>query len=705
MVSLDSVVCRASACAASVRGRKVAHPPSGQGPRLTFLGACPYAARGRRPDHGQVTLQRTVANTALCLVLTEAAASLVAGIASELTWHQLLEGFVVSNTVLGLSLVLAGYPVARARPDNVVGWLLVGGGVAYTSSGVGYALLAWATEPGESAGAWRAVADVTSICWPLAVTVFVPLALLFFPDGHLHGPRWRWVPPAILVSALCFELVVAFGARDTTSALGVHGYMRLRWVDGSASWIFPGAATLFYSALGACLASLVLHYRRGTEQRRRQVLWLLLAAIVLVATFLVSDLAHLEGPLSILAPAFVPAAIAVAILRHQLLDIRLVVSRSLLYLGMTGLVIAGYVGIVAGTERALADRIPMGPPVLAAMAIAMGFTPVRKVLQVRIDRAFYGLRHDPIRAVTQIGSGLTQTGLPGELEALCRSLRLPWATIEVQGQLVAAHGHSTGPAHVVPLSVGDVTGRLAVGLRRGESTIGRKDRDLIGLVIGSLSVAVQATQMAAQLESARNALVTAREEERRRLGRDLHDGLGPTLTGVGLLGDAARRMVATDPSAADALLAEVGLQTAAAIQEIRRLAQELRPPALDSLGLVGALEQHSTMLGSLDVHVYGVLPPLPAAVEVAAYRVATEALTNVIRHSSATSAEVCFDSSDSHLRLLVTDNGPPASTPWVEGTGLTSMRERAGELGGAILAGPGLHGGRVELTLPRGAGR
>ena len=647
-----------------------------------------------------MAVHRAVAHAGLCIVLIQGTAVIAAGVASGLAWHQMIDGFVVSNTVLGLSLALAGYPVALLRPSNIVGWLLLGGGVAYASSGSGYALLAWGTQPGESGPGWRVLADLTSISWPLAVTVFVPLALLFFPDGRLHGPRWRWVPIALLVATLCFELVVAFGHTDTTSALGVHGYLRLKWVDDNASWILPAGGVLFYSALGACLVSLVLHYRRGSERRRRQVLWLLLAAIVLVTTFLVSDLAHLEGWLSILAPAAVPAAIAVAILRYQLFDIRLVVSRTLLYLVMTGLVVAAYVGIVVGTDRALADRVPLGPPVLATMAIAVAFNPVRKLLQEPIDRAFYGLRHDPVRAVAEIDSSLHRTGLPGELEALCRSLRLPWVAIEVEGHVVATHGDSGGPEHAEGFPLGETSGQLWVGLRRGERSIGRKDRDLIGLVIGSLSVAVQATQFAAELESARNALVTAREEERRRLGRDLHDGLGPMLTGVTLLGDAARRTVATDAPGADALLAEMNLQTRAAIDEIRRMAQQLRPPALDSLGVIGALEQHATMLGSLEVHVHGELPSLPAAVEVAAYRIATEALTNVIRHSSATTADVCLDSSGSQIRLLVTDNGPPANGPWVRGVGLTSMNERATELGGRFCAGPDAGGGRVEVTLP-----
>ena len=648
-----------------------------------------------------MTLGRAAANVGLGLVLVEGAVSLVAGAGSELSWHQLMEGFVVSNTFLGLALALAGYPLARARPENRVGWLLLAGGVAYAFSGAGFALLAWGSHGGESAPGWRVLADLTSLSWPLAVLAFVPLALLFFPDGHLQGRRWLWAPVVIVGGALLFEALVTLGRQDTTSALHVDGYLRLAWVDDNTQGLWLAMVVLSFSGFAACLVSLLLHHRRGDERSRRQILWLLLATIIVGGTYLVSELAHLDSWVNIFVIALVPIAIAVAILRHQLFDIRLVVSRSLLYLTMTALVVAAYVLIVAGTDRALAARVPVGPPVLATMAIALAFNPVREILQSLIDRAFYGMRQDPVRAFAEIGSSLGQAGLTGVLQVLCNSLHFPWAVIEVDGGALAAYGPMDGLGYAVPLDLGERVGRLTVGLRRGEQTIARRDEELLGLVSGSLSVAVQANKLAEDLESARLALVTAREEERRRLGRDLHDGLGPVLTGVTLLGDAARRIVETDPKGAASLLAEMGLQTTAAVNEIRRLASELRPPALDSLGLVGALEQHARMLEPIHVSVYGSLPPLPVAIEVAAYRIATEALTNAVRHSSATSVNVRLDSSPSHVHLCVTDNGSSVNGSWVKGVGLTSMHERATELGGTFVAGPAADGGRVEAAIPR----
>ncbi|HTF09253.1 MAG TPA: histidine kinase, partial [Asanoa sp.] len=216
--------------------------------------------------------------------------------------------------------------------------------------------------------------------------------------------------------------------------------------------------------------------------------------------------------------------------------------------------------------------------------------------------------------------------------------------------------------------------------------------------------------LAEQLGRAREALVTTREEERRRLRRDLHDGLGPVLTGVVLQADVARRLAVSDPERAAALMAQVRTQTTAAIDDIRRLVNELRPPALDGLGLLGALREQATSLSHradgvpLQVTVLAgePLPELPAAVEVAAYRIATEALTNVTRHSAATAATIRLVADHATMTVQITDNGSGDGHSWQVGVGLTSMRERAAELGGTCDAGPGAAGGQVKVSIPLG---
>jgi signal transduction histidine kinase len=248
-------------------------------------------------------------------------------------------------------------------------------------------------------------------------------------------------------------------------------------------------------------------------------------------------------------------------------------------------------------------------------------------------------------------------------------------------------------------------GELTIGLRRGEKRLDPKDAAVLRPLAASLAVSVQATHYAADLQDARQSLVAAREAERSRLRRDLHDGLGPVLTGVQLKADAARRMADTDPAQATALMDQIRAQTTEAIGEVRRIVRDLRPPSLDTLGLIPAIRQHADTLHPLRVRLDcpDPMPPLPAALDVALYRIATEALTNIVRHApTATTATVELTHSADRLTLTVADNAVNGTQPWAPGVGLTSMTARAAELGGRLTATPTPAGGRVEASLPCG---
>ena len=200
-----------------------------------------------------------------------------------------------------------------------------------------------------------------------------------------------------------------------------------------------------------------------------------------------------------------------------------------------------------------------------------------------------------------------------------------------------------------------------VGLRPGDLALTQGDQHVLSLVAPLLAQTLRARALAADLQESRGQTITALEEERRRLRRDLHDGLGPRLSGIAFTSDAARNLVHADPAAADELLRSLRAETSTAIAEIRQLVYGMRPPALDELGLVPALRQQSAGLRTRDgrplavtVEVPTELPPLPAAVEVAAYRIVVEALTNVARHAAGAVATVC----------LRTDRRGAASSRW-----------------------------------------
>jgi signal transduction histidine kinase len=219
---------------------------------------------------------------------------------------------------------------------------------------------------------------------------------------------------------------------------------------------------------------------------------------------------------------------------------------------------------------------------------------------------------------------------------------------------------------------------------------------------------VSAAALADALAASRARLVQAREEERRRLRRDLHDGLGPTLAGIGLGLDLVAAALDGDPAGARRTLRELGAETAAAVDDVRRLVQDLRPPALDEMGLVPAIRQQADRLALrspglvLRVDADGVLPPLAAATEVAAYRIAVEAVTNSVRHADARTCRVDV-TADDVLRIEVVDDGRGIRTGTVRGVGLVAMTERAAEVGGTCTVGAAAPGGtRVVAMLPLG---
>jgi two-component system, NarL family, sensor kinase len=455
------------------------------------------------------------------------------------------------------------------------------------------------------------------------------------------------------------------------------------------------------------LAALAVRYRRGSDVERRQLLWILLAVLLVVIVSVPWGLVA-GTPIEVLfAIPLIPIAATVAIVRHELLDIRLVVSRLLAWLMLVLAVVVAYVGLVALLDRIGTTRI--GWSAIVAVLIALLAAPLLPRLQRLVDGALYGDRGDPARVVSRLGEQLAtpDAGLHGVVTTVRTALRLPYLAIERDGRILASDGEPAERAHLWDLTyAGQPAGQLALGLRTGERELAAADRRVLAMLADPVAVAVHSTVVSEELQASRERIVAAREEERRRLRRELHDGLGPTLTGIAFAADAAANTIDGDPAESQRLLTTLRRDTRAALADVRRLVDNLRPPALDELGLVGALQQRADQLAwradgeSVDVRldVPEQVPVLPAAVEVATYRIATEALTNVVRHSRATGAVVRLRCGE-RLELSITDDGVPNGA-WAPGVGLDAMHERAAELGGSFQAGPTPGGGRVLASFP-----
>ena len=598
-----------------------------------------------------------------------------------------LTAYSLTNPVIGIGFLAPAVVIAWHRPHNLLVLLLALGGVGHLLAGIGLAGYTWGPVAGWPAWAIAFCLQLMGLAWKLGLGPPFALLLLLFPDGRLPSRRWWWLVWAVGV-ALALAVVGWFLAPDSVAANAI-----------------VQVADLIVTV--AAIVSLVLRYRRGSEQVRGQILWLVLAVLVILVLNLERAVTGRGPELLLLSFVCVPIAIAIAIVRYRLLDIRLVVSRAVLYGLLIAAVLVAYVGLVALTAAVLPADLATWGPVTSAIVVALALNPARVGLQRLITRLFYGRRAEPAAAAALIGRGLDQVDdLDQVLETARTALRLPaLAVYDTDGSPIARTGSVTDPdwpSSTIPLRSRDqLLGRLEVALRAGESRLHRADADALALLVGPLALLLRERALVQALRDSRTQVVQARESERSVLHRDLHDGLGPTLTNAAFRADAAANRLASDPVAAAGLLADARVGIRDALADVRRVVYGLRPLALEELGLVGAIREQAARAGRLPVEVttstdVGALSP---AVELAMYRIATEAITNAQRHSVGTEVGVWLAAEPGELHLVVQDDGAP-SPAYVAGVGLRSIQERAEELGGRTEIHPGADGWRVSAWIP-----
>ncbi|MFE9957938.1 GAF domain-containing sensor histidine kinase [Micromonospora sp. NPDC005299] len=646
-----------------------------------------------------------------CYGLTAVGANLLSGVtpptAADLVWFT---GF--------LAFPLVGAVIAVHRPANGVGWLFLAVGVLQFGAALldGLAQHTLATCPGCATGPVLVLAQnaLFAVAWVCATTY----PLLLFPDGRPPSPRWSWIRTATTIAlvVIVVSVVVTPGRviEDDAAAnpFGVPSLAGLAPLITNVTLFALLALTL------AAMASFIVRWRRAGGVDRRRLAWLALAAVIFIGTTVIGLLVDrwtapwVGALLESIGIAALPVATGMAILRANLFDIAAVLDRTLTYTALSAIVVVTYLGCLAATSTLLDPAGSRGSSLVATAVVAVSLNPVKDRLMSGIDRLLFGDRNRPYEVVTGLAERLSRTEALDELfhtvtETLTTMLRVPYARV--------VPGEATDPpadAHPFPLvSNGRQEGILLVGRRSGGTPFEPRELDLLGDLAGQIAVAVRAARLEEDLRESRERIVRAREEERRRLRRDLHDGLGPLLAAASLQVDVLAERVAADP-AAQPLAAKIKSVIGQSVSDVREIVHGLRPPSLDDLGLPGVVREHAAALlaTGLDVEVDcgDDLRVTSAAVEVAAYRIVTEAMTNVARHARATTCRVRMGLRDGWLRLEITDDGCGLVVPHRDGVGLSSMRERADELGGTFAIEQRVDGGtrvRAELPVPVVAGR
>ncbi|MFD1505717.1 hypothetical protein FE374_01045 [Georgenia yuyongxinii] len=625
----------------------------------------------------------------------------------------------VALSLVGLGWAAIGAVLTWLRPRNVLGWLMLVVGTTTQVALAEESLARLGVLGGDPAHPWdgRGAGLALTIVGGFLIFALLGLLPVLYPSGRLPGPRWRAPTVAVLTAAALMQVQWLLAALDDAWAwpfsAAPHSTQPV-WLVWAPTAVYAAATLAVWTG---CVARLV----RARRPERQQLSWLLTAVVVILVTQSLGD-----STAALWAQAaglyLLPAAVAVGILRYRLLGIELVLRRGLVYAALTAAIVAlhAVVALVTGA------RLTGGalPGVVAAAVVAVGLTPVRVRLQRGVDRLLYGHRSDPVRAVADLGDRVAAARERDLLDAVLEGVRTAvraagarilgsdGAVLAVAGSCATAPGPPRVPdppdmppdSLAVPLTVsGEPVGTLQLAPRAPSEQYSPPDERLVAAMAPQVAVVVRALDLAAALEAQRDAVVDARRAERERLRRDLHDGLGPSLTGVGLGLRALDDAVETgDAARAREIASVLETEVSAAVTEVRRILQDLRPAPVAEHGLAAALVRGLATPGSsLAVEVtVGDLPPMPPAVEDAVYRVALEAVTNVRRHAAATRATVDVRVAGARVVLRVADDGAGFPPDAAAGLGLASMRQRADALGGELSTTTTPGGTTVVLEVP-----
>jgi signal transduction histidine kinase len=673
-------------------------------------------------------------------------AMLGVGLATSLTGEQPF-GEVVFAVIFPLFLLAyatVGALIASRQPGNAIGWIFLATGLLWALSGLAAGL---ATLAGPERGdvSWVRVLDWLG-AWLFVPGIFTPVTflLLLFPDGHLPSRRWRpvaWISSIAIIVAT-FDSAFAPGPIDDAVILESNPYA----IDFPPGWEILVVVLWFLAILGVLVAAggLIRRLRRSSGERRQQIKWLAYAGVVVAAIFILASVGwgfavESETLNTVVFPALIlmgllliPLAAGVAILRHRLYDIDIVINKTVVYGLLAAFITAVYVGLVVGIGALVGSRGNLFLSILATAIIAVGFQPVRERARRLANRLVYGKRATPYEVLSEFGERLagsyaTDDVLPrlaravGEGVGARRSriwLRVGGELRPVGGWPVDDEGRSSVelPPDGLPSFDGEDTafevrhqgellGAITVSMPPREALTPAGEKLLQDLAAHA-GLILRNVRLIEELRASRQRIVAAQDQERRRLERNIHDGAQQQLVALAVNLKLARTLSARDPDRAGEILDRLQTEAQEAMENLRDLARGIYPPLLADKGLAAALESQASKATVPVSVVPDGIGRYPQEAEAAAYFCVLEALQNAAKYAQATRATVRLAERDGELVFEVVDDGQgfdPSATP--RGSGLQNMVDRVEALGGTVevVSAPG-QGTAVIGRIPVAAG-
>ncbi|HVF08937.1 MAG TPA: sensor histidine kinase [Actinomycetota bacterium] len=636
-------------------------------------------------------------------------------VAVELDWSDAVYVLVF------LPFPFVGALIASRRPENSIGWLLLGIGVVQGLSlaAGGYAGWAIYTESGAPAG--DVVAASLGWTWIPVVAVPATFLLLLFPDGHLPSRRWRWFARVLALGMVLASIGIIFTPGEVQEYPGVENPIGV----ADLQILSLGLSILPIGVVGAVI-SLILRYRQSQADERQQIRWVAAAAAIvgamyttaLIATWVTDSGWDGTGPgwipvlqtACLAAFALIPIAMGVGILRYHLYDLGLVVRKTLVFAVLAAVIAAVYVGVVVGVGAIVGSRASPVLSALAAAVVALVFQPVRTSARRFADRVVFGSRATPYEVMTAFGDQLAGTYasedvLPRIARVLGEGVGAERACVRlsIDGELRVVASWPAEPGDQISVAdqpdgftaevrhQGELLGALAVAMPPNDPMNPSKERlvhDLAaqaGLVLRNERLTAALKARLAELKAAQRRLVSARDHERRRLERNIHDGAQQQLVALQVRQRLAEQLIDRDPAKAKEMLSVIQIDTGAALDDLRDLARGIYPPLLADKGLQAALEAQARKAAMpITIEADGI-GRLPQDVEAAIYFSALEALQNTAKYADAHAVTVSLERVDGGVGFTVRDDGrgfEPSARSF--GTGLQGIADRLGALDGEL---------------------